>query len=61
MPIDSRGESLYSLGVLPALMGIGHLAPAIGAIHSVTGEYQFPVALLGMIGAASCLVDCMCH
>lgn len=49
---------LFSLGVMPVLMGLGHLAPAIGAIHSATRSYQYPIALLGMIGTAAALVDC---
>lgn len=43
---------------MPALMGVGHLAPAIGAIQATTGSYQFPVKLLGLIGALSAIVDC---
>lgn len=46
------------LVVIPVLMGLGHLAPAIGAIRTVTGTYQFPSALLGMIAAGAALVDC---
>ena len=52
------GNTIFSLGVLPVLMGLGHLAPAIGAIHTATGTYQYPGALLGMIGTAAALVDC---
>jgi hypothetical protein len=51
--------TLFSLGMMPFLMGVGHLAPAIGAIRTATGTYQLPGALLGMIGTASALVDCM--
>lgn len=54
----ARGNMLFSLGVMPVLMGLGHLAPAIGAIHSATRSYQYPIALLGMIGTAAALVDC---
>ena len=43
---------------MPILMGLGHLIPAIGAIHTATGSYQFPSAVLGMIGTAAALVDC---
>jgi hypothetical protein len=46
------------LVVIPVPMGLGHLAPAIGAIRTATGTYQFPVALLGMIAAGAALVDC---
>lgn len=53
----SRTNTLYSLGVLPAMMGLGHLAPAIGAIETATGSYQFPVSLLGLIATISGLVD----
>ena len=58
MTIASRGSWLFSLGLMPLLMGLGHLAPAIGAIYAATGSYQFPVPLLGMIGSAAALVDC---
>jgi hypothetical protein len=58
MANSSRGHTFYSLGVMPVLMGLGHLAPAIGAIHTATGSYQYPGALLGMIGTAAALVDC---
>lgn len=51
-------NNLQRLVVMPVLMGIGHLAPAIGAIHTVTGTYQFPGALLGMIATGAALVDC---
>lgn len=54
----SRKNTFYSLGLMPALMGVGHLAPAIGAIQAITGSYQFPVKLLGLIGALSAIVDC---
>ena len=54
----SRTNLFYSLGVMPALMGLGHLAPAIGAIHTATGSYQFSGRLLGLIGTISALVDC---
>lgn len=54
----SRSDALYSLGVMPALMGLGHLAPAVGAIQTATGTYQFPGTLLGLIGTISALVDC---
>ncbi|RDW94992.1 hypothetical protein BP5796_00755 [Coleophoma crateriformis] len=53
----SRTNLFYSLGVIPAFMGLGHLAPAIGAIHTATGSYQFPGCLLGLIGTISALVD----
>ncbi|KAJ3537417.1 hypothetical protein NM208_g6323 [Fusarium decemcellulare] len=53
----SRTDTLYSLGLMPALMGLGHLAPAIGAIHTATGSYQFPSKLLGLIGTISAVVD----
>ncbi|KIL93917.1 hypothetical protein FAVG1_02479 [Fusarium avenaceum] len=55
----SRKNTFYSLGLMPALMGVGHLAPAIGAIKAITGSYQFPVKLLGLIGALSAIVDSM--
>ncbi|KAI3576199.1 hypothetical protein IWW34DRAFT_808112 [Fusarium oxysporum f. sp. albedinis] len=45
----SRTNTFYSLGVMPGLMGLGHLAPAIGAIQTATGSYHFPVRLLGLI------------
>ncbi|KLJ10738.1 hypothetical protein EMPG_13881 [Blastomyces silverae] len=54
---NSRSDALYRLGLMPALMGLGHLAPAIGAIHTALGSYQFPGALLWLIGTASALVD----
>ncbi|PGH04562.1 hypothetical protein GX51_03393 [Blastomyces parvus] len=53
----SRSDALYRLGLMPALMGLGHLAPAIGAIHTALGSYRFPRALLWLIGTASALVD----
>lgn len=56
--IMSRTDTFYSLGLMPALMGLGHLAPAIGAIQTATGSYQFPLPLLGLIGTISGLVDC---
>lgn len=55
---DSRGDVLHSLGITPLLMGLGHLPPAIGAIHASTTSYQFPIALLVMIVATTGLVDC---
>ncbi|PVH84681.1 hypothetical protein DL98DRAFT_610086 [Cadophora sp. DSE1049] len=45
----SRTNLFASLGLMPALMGLGHLAPAIGAIHTATGSYQFPGRVLGLI------------
>ena len=54
----SRTDTFYSLGLMPTLMGLGHLAPAIGAIQTATGSYQFPGRLLGLIGTVSALVDC---
>lgn len=56
----SRWNSFCSIVVLPVLMGFGHLAPCIGAIKTATGAYQYPVALLGMIGSGAALVDCRC-
>ncbi|KAK7415564.1 hypothetical protein QQX98_005810 [Neonectria punicea] len=53
----SRTNTFYSLGLMPALMGLGHLAPAIGAIQTATGSYQFPGKLLGLIGTISAVVD----
>ncbi|KAK0101344.1 hypothetical protein ONS95_006520 [Cadophora gregata] len=53
----SRTNLFASLGLMPALMGLGHLAPAIGAIHTATGSYQFPGSVLGLIGTISALVD----
>ncbi|KAH7360213.1 hypothetical protein BKA65DRAFT_473374 [Rhexocercosporidium sp. MPI-PUGE-AT-0058] len=53
----SRTNLFQSLGLVPALMGLGHLAPAIGAIHTATGSYQFPGRVLGLIGTVSALVD----
>ncbi|KAJ4253842.1 hypothetical protein NW762_010237 [Fusarium torreyae] len=55
----SRTNTFYSLGLMPAFMGLGHLAPAIGAIQTVTGSYQFPAKLLGLIGTISAVVDSM--
>lgn len=55
----SGGNTFSSLGFLPFLMALGHLVPAIGASYIATGTYQFPGALLGMIAAATALVDCM--
>ncbi|KAF4958034.1 hypothetical protein FSARC_11131 [Fusarium sarcochroum] len=55
----SRTNTFYSLGLMPAFMGLGHLAPAIGAIQTVTGSYQFPAQLLGLIGTISAAVDSM--
>lgn len=46
------------LFVIPLLMGLGHLAPAIGAIRAATITYQSPVALFGMIATGAALVDC---
>lgn len=54
----SRTNLFASLGLMPALMGLGHLVPAIGAIHTATGSYQFPGRVLGLIGTISALVDC---
>ncbi|KND93730.1 hypothetical protein TOPH_01647 [Tolypocladium ophioglossoides CBS 100239] len=54
---SSRGHPFFSLGVMPALMGLGHLAPVLAAIYTATGLVQFPPALLGMIGTAAALVD----
>jgi hypothetical protein len=51
-------ESFYSLGLMPTLIGLGHLVPAVGAIHTATGIYQFPWPLLGMISTSATLVDC---
>lgn len=56
--VMSRTNLLYSLGVIPVFMGLGHLAPAIGAIHTATGSYRFPGRLFGLIGTISALVDC---
>ncbi|KAM5344085.1 hypothetical protein ACJ41O_012622 [Fusarium nematophilum] len=53
----SRTDTFYSLGLMPALMGLGHLAPAMGAIQTATGSYQFPGRLLGLIGTISAVVD----
>ncbi|KAF4456165.1 hypothetical protein F53441_1649 [Fusarium austroafricanum] len=55
----SRTNTFYSLGLMPALMGLGHLAPAIGAIQTATGSYHFPGRLLGLIGTISAVVDSM--
>ena len=54
-----REGSFAALVLLPVLMGIGHVLPAVGAIQTATGAYQFPIPVLGMIGATSALVDCM--
>lgn len=54
----SRENTFHSLGLMPALMGLGHLSPAIGAIHTATGEYHFPLRLLTLIGTISAAVDC---
>jgi hypothetical protein len=54
----SRTNTFYSLGVMPVLLGLGHLAPAVGAIQTATGSYHFPVRLLGLIGTISAVVDC---
>jgi len=54
----SGGDTFFSLGVLPFLMALGHLSPTIGASQIATGTYQFPGALLGMLTAATTLVDC---
>lgn len=51
-------NTFYSLGLMPALISLGHLAPAIGAIRTITGSYQFPVELLGLIAAITVVVDC---
>ncbi|KAE9378694.1 hypothetical protein N431DRAFT_553103 [Stipitochalara longipes BDJ] len=53
----SRTNTFYSLGLIPTLMGLGHLAPSIGAIQAATGSYQFPGRLLGLIGTISAVVD----
>lgn len=56
---ESLSLNVYiHLFVIPVLMGLGHLAPAIGAIRAATGTYQFPVALFGMIVTGAALVDC---
>lgn len=47
-----------NLFLIPLLMGLGHLAPAIGAIRVATGTYQFPIALFGMIATGAAPVDC---
>ncbi|EEA23479.1 hypothetical protein PMAA_100670 [Talaromyces marneffei ATCC 18224] len=57
MPNNLSLNSFNRLVVIPVLMGLGHLAPAIGAIRAATGTYQFPVALLGMIATGAALVD----
>jgi hypothetical protein len=44
--------------LMPAFMGLGHLAPAIGAIQTATGSYKFPGKLLWLIGTISAVVDC---
>ena len=58
MPISSRGESLFSVGVLPSLMGLGHLAPVLGSIYAATGDFQHSLPLLAMLGTGAALVDC---
>lgn len=58
MATSTQDNTLFSVGVLPVLMGLGHLAPAMGAIRTATGSYQFPGAVLGMVGTAAALVDC---
>ncbi|KAE9373807.1 hypothetical protein N431DRAFT_337271 [Stipitochalara longipes BDJ] len=45
----AREPSFFSIGVMPILMGLGHLAPAMGTIHNATGFYQYPRYILGMI------------
>lgn len=60
---EGKPYSLYfktfsHLFITPVLMGLGHLAPAIGAIRAATGIYQFPVSLFGMIATGAALVDC---
>lgn len=51
-------KSLIHLFMIPVLMGLGHLAPAIGAIRAATGTHQFPVTLFGMIATIAALVGC---
>lgn len=64
MASDEAMPNSVSLGtfchifIIPVLMGLGHLAPAIGAVRTATGTYQFPVALFGMIATGAALVDC---
>ncbi|KAH8817504.1 hypothetical protein F5884DRAFT_853918 [Xylogone sp. PMI_703] len=53
----SRTNTFYSLGLMPALIALGHLAPAIGAIQTATGSYQFPGRLLGLIATITTIVD----
>ncbi|KAF3759928.1 hypothetical protein M406DRAFT_75309 [Cryphonectria parasitica EP155] len=57
MTTESRGDLLIRLGILPFLISSGHLVPVIGSIHVVTGSYEFPIALLSMICAATSIVD----
>lgn len=54
----SRSNTFYSLGLMPALIAIGHLAPSIGAIRAVTGSYHFPGRLIGLIGSITTIVVC---
>jgi hypothetical protein len=55
---SSQWNQFYIIGLMPFLMGFGHLVPAIGAIHTATGSYQYPWALFGMIITSAALVDC---
>lgn len=54
-----RTNTFFSLGLMPIFMGLSHLTPAIGAIRTATGSYQFPGGLFGLIGAITIVVDCM--
>ncbi|KAK2770877.1 hypothetical protein FQN53_005346 [Emmonsiellopsis sp. PD_33] len=51
-----RDTTRCSPGLMP-IFALGHIVPAIGAIRTATGSYQYPVAVLGMIALTMGLVD----
>jgi hypothetical protein len=54
---SQRERSLISLCVIPTLMGIGHLPPAIGALWAARGTFENEMALLAMIASTAGIVD----
>lgn len=54
---SERAGNLKSLCLLPTLMGLGHLPPAIGAMRAVGGTSQNDMALLVMVASTSGMVD----
>ena len=56
MKSTPRGTIRRSPALMP-IFALGHIVPAIGAIHTSTGSYQYPMAVLGMIALTTGLVD----